>query len=250
MEPISSINPLTILNSQIHRNQILTEPAISISDSHAQTEQESLTSFRAGLVGQLSQNTARNVGNIFRSINLLANQSLELGTGFLTRERFQIEVSNDLSNLRSIFDDLPQEELTLFTTLFQNRLPDSILNTGSSNENIFSSLNLNGFSNDALDSLFQLDVTSEQESLLTLGLTNTLIDILSINNNDSSFLESLLDDLTNDFFNFRVPEETPDEDEESTTTPEVRESDVNLQNQIPPLTSPDGNPPTIIELAG
>lgn len=251
MTPISSINQFSTINNRLRfnssqRTRALEDTQNSFLDTVQQTP---AVPTQTDLINQLPHDQVREVTDIFRSINILANQALELGQNFENREDLQIEVEEEILEARSVFDEFTQDDLTLFTAIFQNQIPGSLLASGSMDNDPGFDLFSNGITDNLLESLLNINVLSEFGALTALDLTGSIIDRFTGNNN-SSFLESLLDDLTNSLTGFSIFKSLlQTQKSEKTTT----SSDTDTEEPIipiPPINPPDSNPPTIIELAG
>lgn len=208
------------------------------------------------LVLQLSERLAFDLTNIFRNINLFAIEAAEIGQTAENRAALQTNAEDELFNLRSLLDQLAQEELDLFVAVFENQLPEfssSSSSTGS-DTSILEDFSITDSSLDTLEGLFQVDLQTEQGIFAALNLADIFLDTLSVFNTGSDFLESFLEDLSLFSFNATLADslELPAEEEVSTDTSDDDEDeiDVSTTTETPPLVDPDGNPPTIIELAG
>jgi len=212
------------------------------------------------LVNQLPREQTQGITDIARSISILASQSLELNQDVEARQNLQTFVEEDISRLRTLFNSLSQDDLTLFATIFQNFIADGLFDSGTtfnSDNDTFSNLSFREISDTALESILDFEVLSEFGALSTLNFTNSIIDVFSGNTN-GNFLESFLDDLSNSIIFTAISEpltqdsaSTSDEvstfsDSETSETTDADEPAI----LIPTPMSPDGNPPTIIELAG
>ncbi len=208
------------------------------------------------LVNQLQQDQVQEAADIFRSLNILANQALEPGQDFENRQNIQNQVEEDISALTSFLDQLRQDDLQLFAAIFQNQVPGGLLDTGGTDDNSVSDLLLDNSSRSALDGFLNIDVRSETGALNALDLTGSIIDVFTFNNTGSSLLESLLEDLTESLL-ITALQDNPEEDQEieaPTVSSEEEQQDNDtealLAVPIPPLTQPGENPPTIIDFAG
>ncbi len=258
MTPIHSIihNPafdFRLQSSPVQRTRVPEDTKAPVA---ANIQQPPADQSETDLINQLPQDRAREVTDIFRSINIIANQALELGQNFESRESLQVEVEEDISELRSVFAELTQYDLTLFVAIFQNQLPGGLIDSGSTSDNSAFGLSFSDVSNDSLESLLNLDVTSEPGALTVLDLTGSVIDTLSANNSNSSLLESLLNDLTGSLINAVISKSlSGDQEPEETTRSSGNKTSqdfgtAGLNTQIPPLTPLDSHPPTIIDFAG
>lgn len=257
MIPISSINHSQISDSRlqfdsVQRTRVFEDTQNSISANIQQTQ---AVPTENDLINRLPQDQVHEVTDIFQSINILANQALELGQDFENREDLQTEVEEDISELRSVLDELTQDDLTLFIAIFQNQIPVGLIDSGSASNDSVSDLSFNEISDNSLESLLSIDILSELGALTTLDLTGSIIDTLTRNNN-SSILESLLDDLTNSLISATISESpAQDQESEETTTPSDSETSQDIDTAepiipIPPINPPDSNPPTIIDFVG
>ncbi len=256
MEAVNSINH-SLLSRQLFINrvsrtnqysQIFVKPAIE--DLPADT-------LNHNLVNQIPDETASQFNRIFQDISILSTQSLELDQIIENRTLLQQGVTDNLFNLRTVFDNASQEELELFTAVFTSQISDSLLNTGSisSSDDSFLPDNLlsGSLSPNVIESLFSIDVTSDQGSLASLELLNILLETLSINTLGFGSLNELLLGQDNSIFNLQILEiigvddeleNTPEETNPSPTTEPVDEA------ELPQPEQNTENPPTIIELAG
>jgi hypothetical protein len=257
MTPISSINQFLINNRRLQFNSLTrTQEFKDFQNSILDNIQKAqVVPTNIDLINQLPHDQVDEVTNIFRSINILANQSLELGQDFENKENLQAEVEEDISEARALFDEFTQDDLTLFISIFQNQLTRGFLDSSRTSSNSVSDLSFDGISNDLLESLFNINVLSESGSLSALDLTGSIIDNFTGNNN-SNFLEFLLDDLSSSFigsniFTSLLQTKEPEEAETSsgTKTSQDIDTDKSITN-LSSINSPDSNPPTIIELAG
>jgi hypothetical protein len=169
------------------------------------------------LLNQIPQQPAQDISGALGSLSVLAFQALEPGQSVQNRETLQVEADNQLADLRSLLDTLNQEDLTLFTAVFTNTIPQALTNTGTVPEDTSSTLSLDVFSNQTLENLFQIDITTESGSLAALNLINSFIDSLSSINNNSNPLETLLDNLTGSLINFAAVE-APSEQAQTETS--------------------------------
>ncbi|MDX2463975.1 MAG: hypothetical protein QNK31_05640 [Porticoccus sp.] len=208
MEPISSINlfPLSGLSVQA-RWRVASTPQTAQDLNVSGVDQVRIHSENATLLNKLPQEPINNVNSILQQINTHALQSLELGQTFENRQLLQADVSEDISSLRTILDELSQDDLTLLVALFQNQplVGADSFNTGQSNSDFFNTdqdiFNASLLSNGVFENLFRIDVTSETGSLIALDITGNVLDILSSRNFGSRLLESLLESLTNTSLN-------------------------------------------------
>ncbi|MCA1794745.1 MAG: hypothetical protein ABR534_13150 [Desulfotignum sp.] len=212
------------------------------------------------LVNQLFREQAQELTDIARSISILARQSLELDQDVEARQNLQTFVDEDISQLRTLFNSLSQDDLTLFATIFQNFIPGGLFDSGTtsnSDNNTFSDLSFREISDIDFESILDLEVLSEFGALGTLNFTNSIIDVFSGNTN-GNFLESFLDDLSNSIIFTAISEpltqDSDSESEEVSTSSDSETSETSDADEsaipIPTPISPDENPPTIIELAG
>lgn len=249
MEPIQSINrtsPVII--------QPLNGPAAALSETEitalaANSGQARADRLAAELVRQLPEVPVREIAAVFSNISTTAIQAAEPGQSFEDRTTLQTDIIDDLLNLRSVFDQLSQEELSLFVAVFQNHLPDSLLGTGQdlfADDNFFSPIRTD---DSLLDSFFRIDVVSERGILAVLDLAGTVLDILSVQDSGSGTLESLLDIFTQSSQAISISD-TPDTAESISTAESVNNDIALLRNQDPPFAQLGTNPPTIIEIAG
>ena len=203
----------------------------------------------------MPQDQIHEVTDVFRSINILANQALEPGQNFENRENLQIKVEEDISELRSILDGFRQDDLTLFIAIFQNQIPGVFIDSGSTSNDSAFDLSFNGITDNSLESLLSINVLSEFGALTTLDLTGNIIDKFTGNNN-SNILESLLDDLSDSLLGSIVFKSLlqSQESEEITTflDTEISQRTDNTESIIPisPSNTPESDPLTIIDFAG
>ena len=262
MEAVSPISPVQPLRFQPVPVQA---PPLEIPPEPAPSANQQITD----LVNQLPAGPVEEITDAFRRINISANQSAELDQSFENRLFFQSQVDEEISTLQSLFERLNQDDLSLFIAVFQNQFPDDLFSSNRNQDDFFTSQSLDQFTPNALDSLLQIDVTSQAGSLAALALSGTIIDVLSGRNSSSGLLDSLLDDLTRSIITTRLfeppepppaapvntgetTEAAPAEDDDTTAT-----EDEDLTSEIEELTALDppfaqvgSNPPTIIEIAG
>ncbi len=257
MTPISSINQFSAINNRLQFNSLQRTRTLEGTQNFFldTIQQTPAVLTQTNLINQLPHDQVREVTDIFRSINILASQALELGQDFENREDLQIEVEKEISEARSVFDKFTQDNLTLFIAIFQNQIPGSLIASGSTGNDSGFDLSSNGITNNSLESLLDINVLSEFGALTALDLTDNIINRFTGNNN-SSFLESLLDDLTNSLIDSSIFQRLSQTQESKKTTPSSDTetfSDTDTEESIipiPQISSPDSNPPTIIELAG
>ncbi len=214
------------------------------------------------LVNQIPEETVSQLNQIFQDLNILSSQSLELDQSIENRILFQQGVTDDLFALRSLFENASLEELELFNTVFASQISDSLLNTGSvsSSDDSFLSANLlpdnllsGSLSPNIIESLFSIDVTSDQGSLASLELLNIFLDFLSNNSLGFGSLNDLLIDQDNYIFNLQILEITGIDDELEIAPAETESLQTTEALGEAELLQPEQNsenPPTIIELAG
>jgi hypothetical protein len=261
MEPISSINLFPLSGSRVRARRVASTPQTAQDLDTSHVEQARIHSENATILNQLPQEPINNVNSILQQINTHTLRSLELGQTFENRQLLQADVSEDISNLRTTLDELSQDDLTLLIALFQN-LPligADNFNTGQSSSDFFSSdffntdqefFNDSLSSNQILDNLFRIDVTSETGSLIALDVLGNAIDALSTRDSGSRLLESLLGSLTNTSSNTEEGEVSEQSQDETTGQLSSDSEQLAVQNQSFKAVSPNSNPPTIIEIAG
>ncbi len=201
MTPISQINQFLIIDRQFQFNSLQRTRAFEATQNNFfdRTQQTQDVPTEIDLINQLPHDQVQHVTDIFRSINIHANQALEPGLDFLNRENLQTEVEEDISEIRSVLDGFTQDDLTLFTSIYQNQITGALFDTGStSNDSVFD-LSFNGITDNSLESLFSIDVLTESGALIALDLTGRIIDNFT-RNDDFSILESLLDKLNGSLF--------------------------------------------------
>ena len=214
------------------------------------------------LFSRISSETSSDLSQIFQGLETLTIQSLEVGQTTEGRFSLQQEAESGLSDLRSVLENLPGEELALFTAEFANQIPDSLLNTGDSASDSSEFLEEIGLSNTLFESLFFIDISSAEGSLIALELLELLLEILGGQNDGAGLLGGFLQDQDNSIFNLQVLEISASGDQSTnsdssqdsgTSDAQVTEpasSTVPAEETIPAQTSLNENPPTIIELAG
>ncbi|MFA5904809.1 MAG: hypothetical protein WC836_12815 [Desulfobacula sp.] len=199
---------------------------------------------------QLPQDPLNEMTGIIRHIGISALQSAELEQTFENLELLQAEIAEDMSNLKTVLTEFSQDDLKLFAALFQNQ---AVAGPGNSNtdQNILNSdLLQNGGTENFLNNLFRIDVTSQSGSLAALDLTSSIINILSSKNSEPGLLESLLNSLNDLSFNFQgigSAEQNPDN---GTTQQESGIADRLEQASLANPALSNLFPPTIISLAG
>lgn len=251
MTPINSIShtPVYGFRSQAVPSQRTTASLEEFS-SHTAFEPHLAITPEIDPITQLPQEQVQNVTDIFRSINIVANQALEPGQNFENRETLQAQVEGDILELNAALTEFEQDDLTLLIAIFQNQLPEGIIASGRRSNGTTSDPAFTETSGSTLESLLRIDVTTEPGALTALDLTGSIIASLARNNNDSSLLESLLDNLTESVINVTIADPlTEDQESEETTTSQDNNAE-ELLTQIPPLSSPASNPQTIIDFAG
>ncbi|MCG8689248.1 MAG: hypothetical protein MI892_30530 [Desulfobacterales bacterium] len=250
MEPISANISLAYINFQT-KTQIRPPANVDQNKKGLFTALPLPQVSDSALLGRLPLLPAQGITDVFRSITALAIQAAEIGQTYENRNALQNNVSDDLEDLKTILEDLTQDDLRLFIAVFENQIPDFSSGANSSGDDgIFDGFTLSNATGDILNSLFQIDLTTEKGIFSALDLANNILDTLSIFNTGSDFLESFLEDL-NDFGLSAALAE-------SLIVPEVEETDtyrtVAQSEEFPeesfPLVPPGSNPPTIIELAG
>ena len=250
MEPVTS-------NSQISQvefrriSPIQSAPTEELSNDFFQVQRQT-EALNAALISQLPDGLRQDVIGVFTNINQLGLQAAEIDQTFQAREGLQNEATDELQALRTAIDILSQDDLQLFAAVIQNQLPDLFSNGSSSaNEDLLSDLSFLTPSETILDSLFQVDLRTDQGILSALDLSGSIIDAFSLSIPGSSFLESFLDDVLDVSFNLTVVESILAAEETSTSSgDEGDEIDTVPIEENPPLNPPDSDPPTIIELAG
>ncbi|HKK98865.1 MAG TPA: hypothetical protein VJ943_01340 [Desulfotignum sp.] len=262
MTPIHTINqtPPQDIGLQFRSVQQvqLSESAQQVSSNAVQ--QPLPVPLENNLVNQLPREQTQGITDIARSISVLASQSLEIDQDIEARLNLQTFVDEDISQLRTLFNSLSQDDVTLFTTIFQNFIGDGLFDSGTSSNSdndIVSDLSFREISNTALESILDLDVLSEFGALGTLNFTNSIIDVFSGNTN-GNFLESFLDDLSNSIIFTAISEPLPPDSalasEEVSTSSDSETSEASDADEpaipFPTPISSDENPPTIIELTG
>ena len=257
MTPISSINQFQIIDRHLQFNSVRRIRAFADTQNSFldDIQQTPAVSTEINLINQLPHDQIREVTDIFRSINILANQALEPGQNFENRENLQAEVEENISELRSVLDGFTQDDLTLFIAIFQNQIPGAFIDSGSTSTDSVFDLSFTGITDNSLESLFRINVLSEFGALTSLDLTGSIIDTFTGNNN-SSILESLLDDLTDSLIGSTIFKSLSQSQESEKTTifldTEISQGTDNTESimPIPPSNPPDLNPLTIIDLAG
>lgn len=248
MESISSAGSISV-NAAFQSNSTATVFEENPHTIAIRVEQAPETVQNNRLINQISQNTTIELTGIFQRIGIFAGQSLELGQTPENRDQIQEDLREELQGLRTLFQEISQDELSLFTAALQNQLPDALFNTGSSQNIASDSFFLDALTDPSLESLFRIDVTSDQGSLASLGLIESVLDILSARDSGTDILGELLNDLDSSIFNLQVLQISVQEAEGSTTS---QDSDLTTDAFEPVLTTDqtNSNPPTIIELAG
>ncbi len=200
------------------------------------------------LINQLPDGLTQEITGAFRRIRIIANQAAEPGLAIDIRTELQSQATGEVSTLDALFENLSQDDLSLFVALFQNQFPNGILAPATNPAPSPISQSLNIFTPGLAESLFQIDITSQAGTLAALDLADTIIDSFSDGNLNSTLLESLLDDLTDAIFTRPIRENSdPDQSE----TPETLDRDIARLLAAPPTFAQQGsNPPTIIEIAG
>ncbi len=208
MEPVGSVTsaPLQAIIPPPPLPAFPDNPETYTTIAETNQEQADYLAARDLLLNQLPQEPARNFDQTLRSLNALTFQALEPGQNSDNREALQTEADTQLDDLRSLLSTLTQEDLALFTAVFENTLPQSLTDTGTVAEDASSTLSQDVFSNQTLENLFQIDITTESGSLAALDLINSLIDALGNINSNSNPLETLLDNLTLTLIDFATTE--------------------------------------------
>jgi hypothetical protein len=217
------------------------------------------------LVNKLPQDQARKVTNIFSSIHILVHQALEPGQNFRDKEVLQSEIENDIAVLKSILDEVTQDNLKLYIAIFQNQTLGGLINSDRTHND--SAFDLSNFvlSNNSLESLLNINVLSEFGALTAFDLTGRIIYTLTGNNN-SETLEFLLSILTFSLIHTEISEnkvqdekmEDTEEEEEvkavTTTSSNRKISQDNVTKELIistlPINLSQSNPLTIIDFTG
>ncbi len=200
------------------------------------------------LISQLPDGLTQEITGAFRRIRIIANQAAEPGLAIEIQTELQSQATGEVSTLKSIFENLSQDDLNLFVALFQNQFPSDILAPRTDPVSSLISDSLNYLARDPIDALFQIDITSQAGTLAALDLADTFIDSFSDGNLNSTLLESLLDDLTDAILTIPI-QESPAPAQDKTTI--FLDRDIaRLRAAIPAFAQQGSNPPTIIEIAG
>ncbi len=203
MTPISSINHSPLSSIRLNNRPVSITSADTQNIDAKGVGQAHRNLSIAVSINLLPQGPLKNVTDIIQQINTQALHSLELGQTFENRQLLQADITENVSNLRTIFEGLSQDDLKLFVALFQNQ---SLVGPGNSTNNqnfLNNSLSLNGILEDFPENLFRIDVTSQNSSLAALDITRSVLDILSTRDSESRRLESQLESLTElSFINF------------------------------------------------
>lgn len=126
-----------------------------------------------------------------------------MGQLFSNRQALQDSITEDISDLKTTLDKFSQDDLKLFTALYQNQLVVGSVNINANQNSFNSGFFLNGTVENFPKNLFRIDVTSEAGILAALNLTDSIINIFSPRNSRPRLLESLLSNLTD--FSFNIP---------------------------------------------
>lgn len=246
MEPINSVTSSPVFDFRTV-NSIQFEALTPLSENLPSNELNQSQSVISDLVDQLPQEPAQGVLDIFREINILSVQAAEPGQSIENRETLQIGVSDQILSLVELLEQINQDELDLFIALFQNQ---SINFSAESdlNSNLLSGLSPFDVADNSLERLLQIDLRTEQGILFALDFSSNILSSLSIFETDSDFLENFLEDLIDISISNSLLEILSSEQEGTDTSDTEQAQTISEPN--PPLTSPNGDPPTIIELAG
>ncbi|MCM2285213.1 MAG: hypothetical protein NDI81_10555 [Desulfobacula sp.] len=202
------------------------------------------------MINQLPAGPVNEMTDILRHIGTVALQSAELGQTFENLELLQAGITEDISALKTALSEFSQDDLKLFATVFQNPAvigsanPDT--NQNSFNSGFFENQDVGDF----LDNLLRIDITSQFGLLDALDITGNIINLLSLRNSGTVFLESLLESLTDSGFDSQDIG-SPEPGQENTATQQDagtadRPAETVLINPEPL----NLNPSTIISLAG
>jgi hypothetical protein len=250
MTPINSINPFPLSNYRFLNKPVIPASSVTQDPITKGVEPTSENTVDTVSVHLLPEGPAHEISNILRRINTRAHQAAELGQTFENRQLLQAEITENLSTLETVSNELSQDDLNLFVALFQNQLLLGPAYSDTGQDRFIPSPSLDGLVENFPESFFRIDVTSALGSLAALDLTGTALDILSERNSGAGLLESLLDNLTDSIFNFRFTE-SYDQYPDDTTTDQDRDFARFLARAPYFNTAPPGsNPPTIIDLVG
>lgn len=199
-----SINPINFFPRSSFRLQ--NKPAESVPETTKNIAAEFLRQASSrfvdtGLLNQLPKGLVTETTHILRRINNRALEAAELGQLFSNRQALQDSITEDLADLKTALDQYSQDDLKLFTALFQNQLVVGPVNNNTNQNSFNSDFFLNGTVENFSKNLFRIDVTSDAGILAALNLTDSIINIFSPSNSSPRLLESLLSNLTDYSFN-------------------------------------------------
>ena len=248
MTPIAPVGPYTTPFLPF-RSQPVQETTgfVPEPDQTVSAESVSGSSPDPALFNQLPQGPVQLMLDYYRNINLLALQAAELDQTNENRLFLQEEISRDTSELRTIFDDLNRDQLELFVAFFENQVPGFSSNSNG-NDSLFSGFFSETYSNNPLEDLLRIDVTSEIGLLSALDLSGSVIDSLSGFGSGSVFLESLLEFVGTVTPAVSVSDSPVPEPEEDSESPES-DTEIVSEEEASPL-APGSDPPTIIDIIG
>ncbi len=245
MIPINSINRFPISSFRFQNRPVATVSSNILHTVTRRAEPILPNTLNSISINQLPEDFIFKTTDIFRQIGIFAHQAAELGQTWENRELLQTNITEEISNLGTVLEELSQDNLKLFIAFFQN---PSLIQFSDSNRD--QDLFLNNFPENFPENFFHIDVTSELGSLAALDLTGTVIDILSEENSGSELLKSLLDNLTDSIFNLSVIQSFEQNQEDTSTDIDRDFLRLLVQNQyFTPIMS-DSNPPTIIDMIG
>ena len=151
-----------------NHSDTLTEPAVP---TLREREEHSAEASR-----KLPRSEAQILTDIFNNLLQHAAEASEPGQSGDTRENLQQSVRQDISDLQAAFDQISEDNLRLFTAIFQYQLPGTF--AGDGGNTLFSSVTEDIFT-DTLTPLFNLDVTTEAGALNALAVASAGIDGLT-----------------------------------------------------------------------
>lgn len=215
-----------------------TQPSITLPDA-------------ATALDQLPEGLVFDVTAILEQIRLSADLAARPDQTFDTRLDFQADITETLSELQTVFEEIAQDDLRLFTAIFVNQLPDFGGSSGSSRDESATSAALDRLDSDTLLAPFlNIDVTSELGALYALDLTGSAIDLLSGSplGLGSDFLEVFLDSLSDSLFSGSPTGETILGADEGLA--ELNQRIALLQARNLAANQGDDSAPGIISLAG
>ena len=179
MTEINAISPIAVADVRYVRLRGISPQTDQVfSETASNALPESSRILAAGLAERIPRSAAREISGILRSVRGIAGEAAELGQAFTVREQLQLRVAEQLSDLDSFFQTLPQETLDLITAVFQNRFQSGLIDTGQDAPGSDSDF-FGGLISSPIEIFSGIDVSTEAGVLSALGLSDTALELLN-----------------------------------------------------------------------